>query len=333
MNINSRLRDELLRIIDAVVIHSPAAFSFAGKRSTGIAMPMPGLQLTPGMPPLMTKLTSQLYDHCFSKRFSGQSAETEVPGFESGAAWLEALSRANESRERWEDGWQVTQGMANGQVLAARGGKMRALAPGEFVNLGGSGMAFAPGTAVRIFVPRDSRTMQPGYYFAFGETLPDYNDEYSVVRLYWNVTSEGPAELLRLISRELNRWHVPFRFKTGTVAAMFRRRDSAVLYTPRRYAPFTFEIASEIHARVLPFLRDDVPLFTLRLEAGFGVCRRSGHAGEFRHVALPHTGARPLVGAFGRGSGTGTAVLCRGRAVPGRWNLARAALAECRLGE
>ncbi|HEX3683457.1 MAG TPA: T3SS effector HopA1 family protein [Bryobacteraceae bacterium] len=271
----------MIRIIDAVVILSPTAFRFAGKRSTGIAMPMPGLQLTPGMPPLMSELTSQLYDHCFSKCFSGQIAATEVPQFESGAAQLEALSGANESRERWEDGWQVIQGMPNGQVLASRGGKMRALSPGEFVNLGGSGMAFAPGTVVRIFVPRDSRTLQPGYYFAFGETLPDYNDEYSVVRFYWNVTCEGSAELLRLVSRELNRWQVPFRLKTGTVATMFRRRDSAVLYTPRRYAPFTFEIVSQIHARVLPLLRDDVPLFTLRLAAGFAFAEDPGTQESF----------------------------------------------------
>jgi len=281
MTTDPRLKDELLRIIEAVVILSPTAFSFAGKRSTGIALPMPGLQLTPGMPPLMTELTGQLYDRCFSKRFPGPIAETEIPQFESGAATLEALSRANESRERWEDGWQVTQHMSNGQVLASRGGKMRALSPGEFVNLSGSGMAFAPGTAVRIFVPRDSVTLQPGYYFVFGETLPDYNDEYSVVRFYWNIAPEGAAELLQLVSRELNRWQVPFRFKTGIARAMFARRDSAVLYAPRRYAPFAFEIAAQIHARLLPFLRDDVPLFTRRLAAGFSFAEDPGTQESF----------------------------------------------------
>lgn len=298
LNMEAGLKDELLRIIDAVAILSPTVFSFAGKRSTGIAIPMPGLQLSPGMPPFMSELTGQLYDHCFSRRFSGQIAATETLQFENGAASIEALSRANDSRERWEDGWQVMQGMSNGQVLASRGGKVRALSPGEFINLSGAGMAFTPGSAVRIFVPRESRTMQPGYYFAFGETLPDYNDEYSVVRFYWNIVSEGATELLQLVSRELNRWQVPFRFKTGIAAAMAARRDSAVLYTPRRYAAITFEIVSQIQPRVLPLLRDDVPLFTLRLAAGlsfaedpgtqesFGMsrCRMLAHAIWFAHM-------------------------------------------------
>jgi hypothetical protein len=159
------------------------------------------------------------------------------------------------------------------------------LAPGEFVNLSGSGIVLAPGAVVRVYVPRDSRTVQAGYYFAFGETPPDSSDESSVVRFYWNVAAEGAAQLLKEISGGLNHWEVPFRFKTPTHRGMFARTDSAVLYTPRRYAAFTFGLISEIYARIRPLLRDEVPLFTLRVAPGlafaedpgtqesFGMCR------------------------------------------------------------
>jgi hypothetical protein len=275
------IREELIRIIDAVAILSPSAFTFAGNRSSGIAMPMIGLHLTPDMPPLISELTGQFYQHCFSNRFTSQIARSELPRPESDAEWVETLSRANQSRERWEDGWQVLHSMPNGQLVAKRGATMRMLAPGEFVNLSGSGMVLAPGTPVRVYVPRESRTMQPGYYFVFGETLPDSSDELSVVRFYWNISAKGVVDLLRLLSGELNRWQVPFRFKTGSSPAMLTRRDSAVLYVPRHYAHFTFELASEIHQHVRPLLRDDVPLFTLGLAPGLAFAEDPGTQESF----------------------------------------------------
>ena len=107
---------------------------------------------------------------------------------------------------------------------------------------------------VRVYVPRESRTVQAGYYFVFGETLPDSNDELSVVRFYWNVSAEGAAPLLQRISGDLNRWEVPFRFKTPSHPGMFARNDTAVLYAPRRYAHFTRGLVAEIHSSDPPAL-------------------------------------------------------------------------------
>jgi HopA1 effector protein family len=280
MKIDPALREELVRIIDAVEILSPSAFTFAGRSSSGIATSMIGLQLTHEMPPLTSELAGQLYQHCFSNRFTGQIAVDEMSAAIDSEA-LEPLSRANQSQERWEDGWRVVHSMLNGQVVANRGAVTRTLAPGEFVNLSGSGMILSPGAAVRVYVPRESFTVQPGYYFAFGETSPDSSDEFSIVRFYWNVPAEGTAELFQLITAELNRWQLPFRIKTGVHREMFARSDSAVLYTPRRYADFAFELLSEIHKRVLPLLRNNVPLFTLRLAPGLAFAEDPGTQESF----------------------------------------------------
>jgi hypothetical protein len=237
------------------------------------------------MPTLMNELILQLYHHCFSNRFSGEPTPDEPPHPPSDPEWVESLARANLSRERWEDGWQVLQSMPNGHVAAKRGNTARTLVPGEFINLSGSGMVLSQGAMVRVYIPRESRAVQAGYYFAFGETLCDSSDEISVVRFYWNVSPEGAPQLVRWISGDLNRWEVPFRFKTPSHPGMFGRNDTAVLYTPRRYAHFTRELVSEVHSRMQPLLRDDVPLFTLRLAPGlafaedpgtqesFGICR------------------------------------------------------------
>ena len=281
MNIARALRDELVHILDAVAIVSPAAFTFAGNPSGGLSMPMMGMQIAPGTPPLMAELTNQLYLHCFSNRFTGQIARTEPPRFEKDAAWVESLSRANHGRDRWEDGWRVMQGMPNGQVVAKRGAETRMLGPGEFVNLGGSGMFLPPDAPVRVYVPHESLTMQPGYYFMFGETQGDSSDQLSVVRFYWNVPAEGAPQLVNLLSTELNRWQVPFRFKTGTNPAILSRRDSAVLYTPRRYAEIACELASGVQQSMTGLLRPDVPLFTLRLADGLAFAEDPGTQESF----------------------------------------------------
>ncbi len=190
------LREELARIVDAVAIESPAAFTLGGRPSSGIALPVIGLHLTPDMPPLMNELVMQLYQHCFANRFAGQAVSGQPPPTANDPEWVGSLARANQSRERWEDEWRILHTMPNGGVVAQRGKTTRTLAPGEFINLSGSGMVLSPGTFVRVYVPRESRTVQAGYYFAFGETLPDSNDELSVVRFYWNVSGRGSCAVV-----------------------------------------------------------------------------------------------------------------------------------------
>jgi hypothetical protein len=275
------LEEELIRIIRAVTILSPSSFTFAGHPSNGLAMPMMGLKIDPGMPPLINELVSRLYQQGFSNPFREETVHTETPQPKNDAEWMEKLSRANSSRERWEDGWQVAHTTSNGQVVAKRGGITRILSPGEFVNMNGSGMFFAPDASVRVYVPRESRTMQPGYYFAFGETAVDSADQVSMVRFYWDVSAEGAPKLLQLISATLNQWHVPFRFKTGSNPSNYSRSDSAVLYIPRRYGQITYDLILDTHSRVVPLLRSHVPLFTLRLAAGLAFAEDPGTQESF----------------------------------------------------
>jgi hypothetical protein len=281
MSLAPGLREELARIIEAVAIVSPSSFTFAGIPSTGLAAPAMGFQLAQDAPPLMNELAGRLYQHCFSTRFTGQVEMKETPPAGDDPRWIERLSQANQSRERWEDGWQTLAGMPGGQVIARRGSLTRVLAPGEFVNLSGSGMTLGPGATVRVYVPRESRAVQPAYYFAFGESFADSSDELSTVRFYWNIRAEGAAELLQILSAELNRWEAPFRFKTGIHPAMLSRCDSAVLYVPRRSAAFTYELAAEARERIGRFLRAEVPLFTLRLADGLAFADDPGNGESF----------------------------------------------------
>jgi hypothetical protein len=152
--------------------------------------------------------------------------------------------------------------------VARRFGATRFLWPGEFLTHGAPGMPPVPGGAASVFVPRDSATAQPGFYFAFGETPGDPLDDGALVRLYWAVRDAGAAALLRAVVGTLNGWGVPFRFKCLSRRTAYPRTDAAVLYVGRRYFRLAAELALELRGGLAAHLGAETPLFARRLAPG-----------------------------------------------------------------
>ncbi len=186
------------------------------------------------------------------------------------------LIAANQSREGWDLGWRLEQGLEDGRVLARKGGSLRAFAPGQYITLGGPGARKEEGQPIRVFAPAGSADAQPGFYYAFGETIADFDEFEDLLRFYWNITAEGAPRLMAALTRQLNRFQLPFRFKIGRTEASCRRRDAAVLYVNRRYYRIAAQLVERVHAAVTGDLRDDVPLFTLRLARGLGFAEDPG---------------------------------------------------------
>jgi hypothetical protein len=289
------LESELKRIVDAAAFQSTEMFVFAGRQFTAWTgayqaqpamyaqqgvMPQPGAA-TGAQIPIVQTLQNVLYGFCYSKPFHGSIDETVPPINGEDAEWVGMLSAANASKERWEEGWQVQQFLQTGQVHAHKRGVARAFWPGEFITRGAQGMAPQPGTPIAVFFPRESRNMQPGFYFAFGETAGDQQDDYSTVRYYWNLKEEGAEPLLRELSGRLNRYQVPFRFKVLNHRAMLGRSDAAILYVSRRYYRIAAELGQETQGLISPQLNDAVPLFSKPLAKGLSFAEDPGTSESF----------------------------------------------------
>jgi HopA1 effector protein family len=280
------LEAELQRIIDAAGFQSPEMFFFAGRQFTAWTGANPALYAQPAIPgaaqiPIVQTLQNVLYGSCYSKPFRGAIDDSVQPISGEDAEWVGALSAANATKERWEEGWQVQQFLQNGQVQAFKRGASRAFWPGEFISRSVQGMAPQPGAPIAAFFPRESRSVQPGFYFAFGETTGDQQDDYSTVRYYWNLRREGAVPLVRSLTAGLNRYQAPFRFKIVNHPAMLDRSDAAILYVSRRYYRIAAELAQETHAAVSTLLEDAVPLFTKRLGKGLGFAEDPGTGESF----------------------------------------------------
>jgi hypothetical protein len=272
------LEQDLRPIIDAVVFHSADAFTFAGRPSVAWMAAAPAAAQ---VPLAVQTLQSVLYAYCYMKRFAGTIDEQAHGAIGDDPSWIEALSSANASRDRWEEGWQVQQFLPTGQVQAYKGGATRAFWPGEFITRGSPGMAPQPGTPIAAFFPRESRNMQPGFYFIFGETAGDLQDEYSTVRYYWNIRRDGAAPLVRSLTGALNRYYVPFRFKIVNHPALLGRSDAAILYVSRRFYRIAAEVSMDTHGAVAESLDGAVPLFTRRLQKGLAFAEDPGTQESF----------------------------------------------------
>jgi HopA1 effector protein family len=273
------LKKELRRILEALTIQSPDAFTLGGRRIRADgSIPYQLSHVPAGRNPFIAALQMQLYLHCYCRPFSGAISEPSPPG-DGGKDLTAELVEANTGQERWEAGWRIAQALPSGQVAVQRNGLSRLLWPGEFFSPEGG--APRPGNEVHVFCRKHSKALQPGFYFVFGETLSDQQDESSFVRLYWNVQESGVLELVRGMTGALNRFQVPFRFKCLTRAGLYARSDAAVLYFAKRLYPVVAELLQDVYPSVAPCLRTDTPLFSRSLAPGLGLAEDPGNDESF----------------------------------------------------
>jgi hypothetical protein len=119
-------------------------------------------------------------------------------------------------------------------------------------------------------VQREANGAQPSWYFAYGDTLSDVWDEFTLLRFYFHCTDRGSHDLMKYLTAQLNRYQVPFRLKAPITPALYDRTDAVVLYVANRYFHITARISLNLPDDVRAGLRESVPLFTKRIASGVG---------------------------------------------------------------
>ncbi|HEX4963159.1 MAG TPA: T3SS effector HopA1 family protein [Thermoanaerobaculia bacterium] len=291
------VHDDLRALLRAVVIRSPMEYELAGRTHKvapfGAGQSPTWTAYAAGQPPLVIDLQTSIYDEAYCRSLGSR---TEPPP--NAASLLEALSAANAGRDRWESGWTLGQMMPNGQALARKGDLANVFAPGEFV--AAQGGAPSAGAPLHVFFARESRTQQPGFYLANGETPAPFGADSRMTRIYWHVTEEGAVPLTRAVTALLNRYQVPFRFKTLSYSGVYTRADAAVLYFASRYGQIVARLLPAIRAEVRGHLRPATPLLTLRLYDGVGLAEDPA-TGESFGMSRSRLIAQAIWDAYARG--------------------------------
>lgn len=224
-----------------------------------------------------TRLQHWLYQRCFCNSLAADAPV--LPS--SNGSLLAELSRANTCRDTWDPGWEIVAVDAGGRVTARRRDSMRHFWPGDFLTMEGPELPPRTGMQLRAYFPRESYTMQPGLYFAFGNSAEEDFELANIVRFYWAVKSSGAVLLTGQLTAALNRLQVPFRFKTGVESGSYPRLDAAVLYIHKRFYQVAARLLAPVYNRVRTELLSGTPLFTKPLAPGLGLAEDPGTGESF----------------------------------------------------
>jgi hypothetical protein len=292
--------DDLRRLLRAVLIRSPMEYELAGRThkvaAFGAGQPPAWSAYSAGQPPLVIDLQTAIYDEAYCRELGSRP---EPPAAGHAVHLVEALSAANAGRDRWESGWSLAQRMPDGRILARKGELAHVFTPGETAPAGPGG-APAAGAPLHVFFARESRTQQPGFYLANGETPAPSGADSRMTRIYWHVAEEGAVPLTRAVTALLNRYQVPFRFKTLAYGGVYTRADAAVLYFASRYHQIVERLLPAIREEVRSQLRPATPLLTRRLYDGVGLAEDPA-TGESFGMSRSRLIAQAIWDAYARG--------------------------------
>lgn len=275
---------QLRRIVKATNINSATEFSFAGQVT---ACPPSGGNGQSSQPaagagvPLVEYLLNTFYQYCYVQPFDDKIPALETAYLQQNETLMQQLSEANDTQDVWESGWQIAEMLPTGQIRAEKHGRTRFVWPGEFLSSQGFGVPPQPGTQINVFFPKESATLQPGFFFTFGQTFMDSWEESNVMRFYWHIEQSGAPQLLGGISSRLNRFRVPYRFKVLNNIHPFNRSDAAVLFLTKKYYRIVIGLMAEVHKEVRDHLKPETPLFSKRVADGLGLAEDPGNGDSF----------------------------------------------------
>lgn len=302
---------ELSAICSDLQIHSERSYTYKNEPQEVAADSVPNADAKTSQNlrdnvPLINSLRELLYGKCYVREYANDIDNQSLEGATEarlGHSLISDFTQANQTRDTWDEGWKIYQINPDGRVSVQKGDRSRAANPGEFTKHVYSGSAPKNGDIVSLRVYPGSSQMQTSFFFAFGGTLTDQFDEFSLIRFYFNVKAEAAPTLLTTLSGQLNRYAIPYRFKSLVETQMYRRADAAVLYVAKRYYNVVASILGDLTDSFIDQLRPETPMFCKTLLPGIGVGDDPG-TGESFGMHRCRLVAEGIVDAWASGSQT-----------------------------
>ncbi len=292
------LRSELMHIFRQVYIINSAQFQI-GEKLYGTGS-LESVQFNDDdHKKLVERLTAVFYDQFYTRH----AMLVQVDLGDDGALCdlTNLFHQANDNKDGWDPGWVVYKTGFDGRLFAHKGERSRQVLAGEYSTYKWPGVSPKKGDLLSIRTFSHSTDVQPAFFFAFGRTLSDQFDDCMTLRFYFNVTASTAVNLMEELTRSLNHYLIPFKFKALVDPTKYNRADAAVLYVARRYYGIVASLVMEIQVKLRPGFRDLIPLFTKQLVAGIGMAEEPEEKGSFgmHRSALA---ARAIVNAWKKGT-------------------------------
>jgi hypothetical protein len=223
---------------------------------------------------LSSKMLFDLLQNLLYTNFYSGADKKDAPVFndlikleEEITEFNEHLGSCNHSVEKFDSGWVIDQIDTMGNMTAVKGNLKKQLAIGEFINDTAFGRNTEKKESVKLFMRKEHASPMNGFYYVFGNTPGEDNPDM-LVRIYFNIKHTAVHKLVHLLTGKLNNYSVPFSFKCLNHPSYYKRKDSAVLYTEKKYFRIVSWILAEHYNDFRRDLLDAIPLFTKELAPG-----------------------------------------------------------------
>ncbi len=123
------------------------------------------------------------------------------------------------------------------------------------------------GNPVAIKLPKN--LVQNGFYMAVGNA-GSYRGE-DIVRVYFNLTTDGAVAVMESLTTQLNAIDLPFNFKALYNPSDYGRHDSSVLYFDKNHYEAVHPILERVYAENQSHFLPEVPLFTKVIAPGLAI--------------------------------------------------------------
>src|SRR5579872_141107 len=270
-----RLQQLLDETVRAITIHSPTSYSWFGERSVTLSRKVRATLISrEARQYLLYALTSRLYSDFYlsgSPASSQPEAQNHFHRYLTGFA--AELSAVNCGTGYWEPDWKV-RSVANSTIAVCRGGITIWLRQQECLALGTGGIV--PGSIVSARFPKEFLGMSPGFYMALGNSPLLADRGQILIRIYWNLCSEGAIPFVKIASQLFNQTAFPFRLKVLNDRSLFRRCDAGVIYLMKEDYPTIADALSTIYRDIAKYLKPETPVFTKQLSPGVGLAEDPG---------------------------------------------------------
>ncbi len=239
-------------------------------------------------------LTSFIYSNCYCRNntdvvFASEAKTSDDAGF------VNEIAAANTGADTASEKWQVMFRMPNGDPIVNKGTDAFLIRQDEIMDNPAS-----PDINGKAYVSINNRraytTNAKPFYYIFSNN-PEGKKSSSLLRFYWNIEPSGVPLLINRLTSGLNRHYIPFQFKCLKHPAQYNRHDGCVLYIFPRYLHMVCAIIRQFMDEVVTFLKEDVPMFTLKLVNGLSFAESPDGGQSF---GMQHAGilAQTLVTAF-----------------------------------
>lgn len=190
--------------------------------------------------------------------------------------FFEQLHQSNQGIGYFEDGWMILRHESDGTIAVQKSGLTLHLDRDQHL---ASDTSTTINSSVAIRMPKN--LVQNGFYMAVGnagiDRRFDPNLFSTLVRVYFNYSTEGAIAVMSLLTERLNALEIPFSFKTLYNPSDYERYDSGVLYFDRSDYSLVRQALTAIYAETRGYFRPEIPLFTKPLAPGVGLAEEPKH--------------------------------------------------------